>query len=212
METASASAHLLGNPPYQFLTLAHTADAVVKPMQYTILAGEPKPIALNGPLAEAKFQAFVEIGAKPGEFTLKDAEAGDEHHRTPAENGKVKLVLEPRVQHGSRQFGYKPTSDATAFTWLRSEDAGTLPLGLKFGGHDRPRGVPADPARARRPANTLGGAPASFRSTSSGPECGCWWCRPRSSNSNPQPRAPARRRTPSPPQAQHPPIARGQQP
>jgi hypothetical protein len=50
---------------------------------------------------------------------------------TPAESGKVKLTLEPRVQHGSRLFGYKPTADATGFTWLDQKTQERFPT-MKF--------------------------------------------------------------------------------
>lgn len=149
-------AQLTGNPPYQFLNLAKSDDAVVKPMEYTTLAGEPKTIALSGSLAEASFQAFAEIGAKPGQFTLKEVETAMSVTATPLETGRVKLTLEPKVQHGSRMFGYKPNLDATAFTWLDQKTQERFPS-MKFEVTLAPEEFLIVGA-SETPANTLGGA------------------------------------------------------
>lgn len=147
---------LTGNPPYQFLSLAKSDDVVVKPMEHAILAGEPKAIPLNGALTESKFTAFVEIGAKPGQFTLKDAETAMSVTVTPLENDRVRVTLEPRVQHGSRMFGYKPTADATGFTWLDSKTQERFPS-LKFEATIAPEEFLII-GSSETPANTLGGA------------------------------------------------------
>lgn len=148
--------HLTGNPPYQFLTLARTEDAVVKPMQSIVAVNDPKPVPLNGPLPEVKFQAFVEVGAKPGQFDLKDAEAALNITAATGENGRVKLTLEPRIQHGSRQLGWKPNFDATAFTWLDQKVQERFPS-LKCEVSLAPEEfLIVGPSET--PANTLGGA------------------------------------------------------
>ncbi len=155
MENGIRVGHLTGNPPYQFLNLSRTSDAVIKPMEYTIATNEAKPLPLNGPLAEAIFQAYVEIGAKPGQFTIKDAETAM-NVTAAVENGKVKLTLEPRVQHGSRQVGWKPTTDATGFTWLDQKTQERFP-NLKFEVTLAPEEyLIVGPSSV--PARTLGGA------------------------------------------------------
>lgn len=109
--------HFTGNPPYQFLAMARGPD-VVRPQESSVLAGDLKMIPLVGPLPELKFQAYSEIGTKAGTFELTDAEIALSLTPTLGDDGKVKLIFEPRVQHGHRQFGWRPTTDNTAFTWL----------------------------------------------------------------------------------------------
>jgi len=155
LENGLRVGHLTGNPPYQFLTLSRTPDAVLKPMQYTVTASDALPLPLNT-MAEAEFEAFVEIGAKPGQFKLKDAEAAMNVTAVAAENGKVKLTLEPRLQHGGRILGWKPTVDATAFTWLDQKTQERFPS-LKFEITLAPEEyLVIGPSQT--PANTLGGA------------------------------------------------------
>jgi hypothetical protein len=154
---------ITGNPPAKFLAIAHGPD-VVRPQEGTVTAGEAKPVALAGPLSEVTFQTISEIGTKPGELKLKDAEIALSITPTLSETGKVKLAFEPRVQHGSRQFGWRPTTDSTAFTWLDQKVQERFPT-LKAEMTLAPEEfVIIGPTAV--PANTLGGA--AFVSASEG--------------------------------------------
>ncbi|CAN5296791.1 hypothetical protein BH11PLA2_BH11PLA2_40610 [soil metagenome] len=147
--------HFTGNPPYQFLTLARGPD-VVKPLESTVLAGDAKLVPLAGPVPEMKFQSCAEIGMKPGQFDLKDVEIALSLTPSFGENGKVKLAFEPRVQHGHRQFGWRPTTDNTAFTWLDQkvqERFPTLKCEISLSPEEYLLIGPTEV-----PANTLGGA------------------------------------------------------
>lgn len=147
---------LTGNPPYQFLDLIRGDSFVIKPLQQIVPVGEARPVPLNGPLTEVSFQSVVEIGGAPGSFTLKDAETAMNLSARPEDGGKIRVTLEPRVQHGSRQFGYRPTIDATGFTWLDQKVQERFP-NLQFDAAIAPGEYliigPGD-----TPAGTLGGA------------------------------------------------------
>lgn len=106
-----------GPPPPGLLALM-TDESAVRPTASTVPAGEPKVIPVNGPLPAARFGYRPTVGADPHPFDLTAAECGLAVTTTPAADGKWKVHIEPRVQHGERQNWLRPAADEIGLAWL----------------------------------------------------------------------------------------------
>lgn len=106
------------SPPAEFLKLVTSDQHTLGASRDTRSPGHEKIIPVNGPLVHTVFAVAAEIGDPPTNYDLTAAECGLAVTPTPADNGRVKLTFEPRVQHGQRQGWIRPTADGTAFTRL----------------------------------------------------------------------------------------------
>lgn len=115
------------NPPAELLERINTGNGTVRPNEATVNYRESRVLPTNGPVPQATFQAFPDIGAEPTAMDLANAQFGFNVTANAGDNGKVKLSFEPRAQHGQRQGWLRPTLDGTGFSWLDSKEAERFP-------------------------------------------------------------------------------------
>jgi hypothetical protein len=116
-----------GNLPPEFLRLATSEVHTVRPTQQTCSPGDSKVIPVNGPILKAEFGVEKEIGTGRTAFDLSAAECGIAVTPSAADGGRVKLVFEPRIQHGAKQGWLRPTADGTAFAWRDAKPVEAFP-------------------------------------------------------------------------------------
>lgn len=115
------------NAPAELLERINAGDGAVRPNESTANLGEAKVLPINGPVPQASFQIFDDIGAKPAWHELAQAQFGYAVTAAPAEGGRLKLSFEPKAQHGQRQGWLRPTLDGTGFTRLDGKEAERFP-------------------------------------------------------------------------------------
>jgi hypothetical protein len=106
-----------GNPPPEFLKLVTSERHTVHPTQRTCSPGDTKVVPVNGPIPRTEFGVTTEIGAAPTPFNLSAAECGLAVTPAAAEDGRVLLAFEPRIQFGQKQGWLRLTTDGTGFAW-----------------------------------------------------------------------------------------------
>lgn len=102
------------NAPADLLERINAGDGTVRPSETTANFGEAKVLPINGPIPQSTFQVFDDIGAKPNWYEMTNVSFGLAVTGT-TENGKLKLVFEPKAQHGDRQGWLRPTLDGIGF-------------------------------------------------------------------------------------------------
>lgn len=116
-----------GNPPPAFLKLLTTESATIRPVESRCPQNEAKVVPVNGPVPQAKFQAWAEVGGKPAPFDLQNAECGMAVTPKPGEPGRVVLAVEPKAQHAAKQGWLRPNADLTGFAWAEGKPTETFP-------------------------------------------------------------------------------------
>lgn len=113
-------------PPPKLLALLRSGDAVDAKLR-TAKPDEPRVIPVNGPVDELRYAVFSELRADPTPTELNGVECGLAIAARPADNGRVTLHCEPRVQHGERQSWLRPTADGTGFARRDQKPTETYP-------------------------------------------------------------------------------------
>lgn len=106
-----------GNLPPEFLRMLESGDGAVSPQGYTFGNRTEIVVPTVGPLATCEFCVRTELGGERETKKLKTVHGGFRIQPRTANDGRVKLTLEPQVQHGERQDFIRPASDTTGFTF-----------------------------------------------------------------------------------------------
>lgn len=115
------------NAPAELLERINAGDGTVRPNEITANLGEAKVLPVNGPVAQASFQSFDDIGAAPAKHEFPGANFAFALTGSATDTGKIKLAFEPKVQHGQRHGWLRPTLDGTGFAWLDQKETERFP-------------------------------------------------------------------------------------
>ncbi|MFO0802972.1 MAG: hypothetical protein U0791_07590 [Gemmataceae bacterium] len=109
-----------GNLPPEFLRMLESGEGAVSPQAHTFGSREETVVPTVGPVESCQFCVRADLVGEPETKKLTAVHGGFSIRPQLADDGRVKVRVEPQVQHGERQDYIRPASDATGFT-LQSE-------------------------------------------------------------------------------------------
>jgi hypothetical protein len=102
-----------GSGPQKFQTLLNSETDTVSPQRFTFHMRKETVVPTAGPIDPCKFVIRGDLAGKPETVELQQARCGILVRPQLASDGRVKLRVEPRIQHGDRQQWFRPNEDAT---------------------------------------------------------------------------------------------------
>lgn len=90
---------------------------VVNPRAELIRSRDAKIIPVNGPLSTADATVLHDLGSARTPLPLSEAELGFRVRAEPRDSGRIRLFLEPTIQHGPKESWLRPNGDETQLIW-----------------------------------------------------------------------------------------------
>ncbi len=105
-----------GSGPTKFQALLSSESDTISPRQMTFRLRKDTVLPTAGPIETCKFAVRTDLAGEPRPLEFKQARLGVEVRPELATDGRVKLWIEPQLQHGERQLWLRPNEDATQFS------------------------------------------------------------------------------------------------
>lgn len=102
--------------PGEFDRLVQTGHSTIDAMDRSFAPGRAKVLPVNGPSDRAAFRLLTDLAASPVPCDFVAVECGFSVTASKFDGDRVKLVLEPQLQHGDKQLYLKASADETGFT------------------------------------------------------------------------------------------------
>lgn len=102
-------------PPTELETLASSEATSIGAMRRAGVAGQPRTIAVNGPIEKCSFGTRTTLNDEPLLGTYEEVECGLILTATASPGDKLKVRAEFTIQHGERKPWLRPTADGTGF-------------------------------------------------------------------------------------------------
>lgn len=102
-----------GSGPQKFQTLLNSDTDTVSPQRMTFHMRKDAVIPTAGPFDPCKFSLCTDLAGKPSTVELKQARCGVLVRPQSQPDGRVRVWVEPQIQHGDRQQWFRPNEDAT---------------------------------------------------------------------------------------------------
>lgn len=105
-----------GNLPRAFQKLLESESEAVNPQGLTFASRTDAVLPTVGPIEKCEFRVLTDLSGSREKVELRTANGGILVKPEATADGRVKVVCEPRMQHGERQDWIRPTSDSTGFS------------------------------------------------------------------------------------------------
>jgi hypothetical protein len=104
---------LSGTLPQRFQDLLTSDVETVSPHEISFNQRKEAVMPTAGPVDPCKFALLTDLAGQPRTIELKQANCGILVRPQVVEGGQVKMMCEPRIQHGERLDRFRPTEDGT---------------------------------------------------------------------------------------------------
>jgi hypothetical protein len=111
---------LAGSLPQRFQTLLESDTEALNGRGLTFAMRKDEVLPTAGPHAKCEFRVLTDLAGQRTPVALTNVNAGLLVRPEAAKENRVRIVCEPRIQHGQRREWLRPTADGT--DWVKVEE------------------------------------------------------------------------------------------